>query len=36
VVEVPKLREGLLGAGVVDPAGAEVKALFDVLPPNKE
>jgi len=35
VVEVPKLREGLLGAGVVDPAGADVKALFDEFPPNK-
>jgi hypothetical protein len=33
-VEVPKLKKGLLGAGVVDPAGADVEALFDELPPN--
>jgi hypothetical protein len=35
VVEFPKLKKGLLGAGVVDPAGAEVEALFDELPPKK-
>jgi hypothetical protein len=34
VVELPKLMKGLLGAGVVDPAGADVEALVDELPLN--
>lgn len=35
VVELPKLRNGLFGAGVVDPAGADVDAFVDEPPPNK-
>jgi hypothetical protein len=35
VVEVPKLENGLLGAGVVEPAGAEVEAVVDELAPPK-
>jgi hypothetical protein len=34
VVELPKLKKGLLGAGVVDPAGADVEAFVDELPLN--
>ena len=34
VVEVPKFRNGLLGAGVVDPAGAVVEAFVDEFPPK--
>lgn len=35
VVELPKLINGLLGAGVVEPTGAEVEALVDEVAPNK-
>jgi hypothetical protein len=34
VVELPKLINGLVGAGVVDPAGAVVEAFVDELPLN--
>jgi hypothetical protein len=35
VVELPKLINGLLGAGVVEPAGAEVEAPVDEVASNK-